>query len=144
MRGFDALPFLRNCGPPGATVAQAAQAHHGSPQKAGSAQWKQTERKLRRLVHEGLATHQSQAAVGSEARYFAVDTARGHRVSAKAWTGAVDTTLTSRGHVTKVPDHAVDAAVDTSDTAPSVDTGGGVYTPPPSRGESSELEERFF
>lgn len=77
-RGFDALAFLRNRGDAGATVSDAAQAEHGSPQKTGSASWKRTERRLRALVRDGHATHQKQAAVGGEARYFAVDTPRGH------------------------------------------------------------------
>jgi len=81
-RGFDALAFLTNRGALGATVSDAAQAEHGSPQKPGSAPWKRTERRLRRLVQDNLATHLPQQIRGTEGRYFAaaapVDTPRGH------------------------------------------------------------------
>lgn len=50
-RGFDALAFIRHH--PGCTVADAAQAEHGAPQKSGSGAWKKTERRLRRLVADG-------------------------------------------------------------------------------------------
>lgn len=72
-RGFDALAFLR-LRSNGATVSEAAQAEHGAPQKAGSAPWKRTERRLRTLVRDELAHHQPQTAPGVESRYFAVDT----------------------------------------------------------------------
>jgi replicative DNA helicase len=90
-RGFDALAFLRLRGAAGATVAEAAQAMHGAPQKAGSAQYKKADRKLRGLVRDGLATMgpQQQGADGqfTAGKYYAVDTVltvdthRGHEVS---------------------------------------------------------------
>ncbi|HQZ36176.1 MAG TPA: AAA family ATPase [Ilumatobacteraceae bacterium] len=52
-RGFDALAFLARH--PGCTIADAAQAEHGAPQKAGSAPFKRTERRFRKLVIDGLA-----------------------------------------------------------------------------------------
>jgi replicative DNA helicase len=68
-RGWDALAYLNSCGPAGTTIAAAAQAHHGAPQTAGKAKWKQTERKLRALVRAGLATATGRPAVG-EVGYF--------------------------------------------------------------------------
>lgn len=76
-RGFDALAFLRQR-PNGATVSEAAQAEHGSPQKAGSAKWKRTERRLRSLVRDGLAEHHGRDAIGGEGRYSSMDTPHGH------------------------------------------------------------------
>lgn len=52
-RGFDALGYLSRH--PGCTIAEAAQAEHGAPQKPGNAPWKRTERRFRKLVVDGLA-----------------------------------------------------------------------------------------
>lgn len=77
-RGFDALAFLRHRGPLGATVSDAAQAEHGTPQATGSAKWKRTERRLRALVRDDLARVEgrTKGAAGSfeAGRYFAIDT----------------------------------------------------------------------
>lgn len=54
VRGFDALAYLRSR-PEGVTVAEAAQAEHGTVITSGSAKWKRTERRLRGLVRDGLA-----------------------------------------------------------------------------------------
>lgn len=54
VRGFDVLAYLR-MHPDGVTVAQTAQAEHGVVVSSGSAKWKKTERRLRRLVLDGLA-----------------------------------------------------------------------------------------
>lgn len=59
-RGFDVLTYLR-AHPEGVTVAQAAQAEHAVIVSAGSAKWKRTERRLRRLVKDGLAVATGQA-----------------------------------------------------------------------------------
>lgn len=79
-RGFDALAFVRTH--PGCTVAQAAQAEHGSPQKPGGAAFKRTERRLRRLVRDGLAVSRSGGAGSfTAATYYAadaMDTPHGH------------------------------------------------------------------
>lgn len=70
-RGFDALAYLN--GHPGCTVAQAAQSEHGAVQKPGSAPFKRTERKLRRLVVDGLATTQGGGSGSFEStRYYLV------------------------------------------------------------------------
>ncbi len=53
VRGFDVFAYLNRH--PGCTVADAAQAEHGAPQKPGSAPYKRTERRLRRLVLDGRA-----------------------------------------------------------------------------------------
>lgn len=77
VEGFDALAYLRNRGSTGATVAEAAQAEHGQPVKAGGRDYKRTERRLRRLERDGLARRegQSQGSGGTftAARYYAVD-----------------------------------------------------------------------
>jgi replicative DNA helicase len=73
VRGFDPLAFLRNRGAVGASLGEAARAEHGEGMKSGGKEWKRTERRLRRLVKEGLARHDPQGGVGGEARYFAVD-----------------------------------------------------------------------
>lgn len=100
-RGFDALAFLR-LRPEGATVAEVAQAEHGAPVTAGSAKWKRTERRLKRLERDELAVKigQSQGAGGrfDASKYVAVDapltvdTHRGH-------VNPVDT----RGHTVDTP-----------------------------------------
>ena len=76
-RGFDALAFLR-LRANGATVSEAAQAEHATPQKAGGAAWKRTERRLRALVRDGLAHHRPGTAVGVEGRYYSMDITHGH------------------------------------------------------------------
>lgn len=53
--GFDALAFLRRRGASGATVADTAQAEHGTTVKTGSAHYKRTDRRLRRLERDGHA-----------------------------------------------------------------------------------------
>ena len=68
-RGWDAFAYLANCGAKGSTIAAAAQAHHGAPQTVGSAKWKKTERKLRRLVLDGRAASTGQRQVGQEVVY---------------------------------------------------------------------------
>jgi replicative DNA helicase len=70
--GWDALGYLRLRGSGGASLAEAVQAHHGNPQKPGNSKWKQTERRLRRLVRDGSATTAAQPGVGQSARYTAV------------------------------------------------------------------------
>jgi replicative DNA helicase len=85
-RGFDALAYLRLCGTSGATIADAAQAEHGSPQKTGGSAWKRTERRMRALVRDGHATTTGRARVGEPARYYpmealiAMDTPHGQGV----------------------------------------------------------------
>jgi hypothetical protein len=57
-------------------VAEAAQAEHGDVQKPGGARWKQTERRLRRLVREQHATHEPRTRSDgqfSEGRYYVAD-----------------------------------------------------------------------
>ncbi len=74
-RGFDALAFLR--AHPGATVSDAAHAEHASPQKSGTAPWKRTERRLRKLVADGLArvdARQRTNGTFDGARYWPADT----------------------------------------------------------------------
>ena len=70
--GWDPLAYLTHVGPSGATLDQAVQAHYGAAQKPGGAKWKTTERRLGRLVQDGLATKHPQPGVGQSARYFAV------------------------------------------------------------------------
>lgn len=73
-RAFDALGFLRRH--PGCTVADAAHAEHGAAQKAGSAPWKRTERRMRRLVIDGYARADAQHRSGGAfdaVRYWPVD-----------------------------------------------------------------------
>lgn len=78
--GFDALGYLNRH--PGCTIAEAAQAEHGAPQKPGGAAFKRTERRFRRLVTDGRAV-----AVGGGAGTFTathyhpvttMDTPHGH------------------------------------------------------------------
>lgn len=76
--GFNALTYLRSRGLMGATVAEAAQAEHGKPIKSTSKEWKATERRLRGLVRDGLATTtggQGRSADGTfdTVRYHAVE-----------------------------------------------------------------------
>lgn len=71
-RGWDALGWLTMQGTNGATIAQAAQAHHGAPQTVGGAKWKRTERKLRALVEAGLATSSGRPGIGQPGRFVAV------------------------------------------------------------------------
>ena len=70
--GWDALHYLTMRGSGGATLDEAVQAHYGRSHKPGGAQWKATERRLRRLVSDGLATHRAQPGIGHSARYTAV------------------------------------------------------------------------
>lgn len=72
-RGFDALAYLR-ARPGGVTVTEAAQAEHGTTITAASPKWKKTERRLRGLVRDGLATVIPQPSPGVPARYLPVDT----------------------------------------------------------------------
>lgn len=67
-RGFDVLAFIRSR-PDGVTVAEVAQAATGRVQTSGSASWKRAERRLRRLVADGLATHDSGGAIGRPGVY---------------------------------------------------------------------------
>lgn len=153
-RGFDPLAYLRLRGAEGATVADAAQAEHGAPQKSGSARWKRTERRLRRLVVDGLARHETggrdESGQVEPGRYHAaepaaaVDTHRGHADFRGPWTGPVDTPSTSHGHPDRTPGQPVDATVDTPSTAPTVDTEGGVYIPPLRSGVSLDDPEALW
>jgi hypothetical protein len=70
--GWDPLAYLTMRGRDGATLSDAAQAHHARIVEPGSAKWKQTERRLRRLVNDGTATKRAQSGVGQSSRYFAV------------------------------------------------------------------------
>jgi replicative DNA helicase len=87
--GWDPLSWLTLQGPAGATISEAAVAHHGVKVAPGSAKWKQTERRLLKLVGDRLASKIPQGPVGSQARFvgvvaqvlqprFPVDTSRGH------------------------------------------------------------------
>lgn len=75
-RGFDALAYLRSR-PNGVTIAEAAQAATGTVVTPGAKEWKRIERRLRRLVSDGLATStgQTKGAGGtfSTATFHAVD-----------------------------------------------------------------------
>jgi len=85
-RGFDPLAFLRTH--PGCTVTEAAQGEHGTSVKSGSSEWKRTERRLRRLVADGLAQTDGRERTESgsfrAARFwltetvFTMDTTHGH------------------------------------------------------------------
>jgi hypothetical protein len=76
-KGFDALRYLRLRAAQGATVAETAQAEHGAPHKTGSAPWKRTERRLRKLARDGLAIPKDhgRAADGTfhPTRFYATD-----------------------------------------------------------------------
>ncbi len=75
-RSFDALAFLR--AHPGSTVSDAAHAEHAAPQKSGTAPWKRTERRLRKLVGDGLARVEAQqrgTGTFDSARYWPTDPA---------------------------------------------------------------------
>jgi len=76
VRSFDALEYVRRH--PDASVLDVAKAEHGGDVKAGSAPYKRTERRLKRLQRQGLVTSPGQLIVGAEARFRAVDTPRGH------------------------------------------------------------------
>ena len=86
VRKFDPLAYVRNH--PGCTVTEAAQAEHGSAVKAGSKEWKRTERQLRRLSTDGLVRTDGRERTESgsfvASRYwasdalFTMDTTHGH------------------------------------------------------------------
>ena len=69
-RGVGRAGVPDDAGHRGASIAEAAQAHHGAPQTSGKGKWKQTERKLRSLVKSGQATSTTQAQVGSTVRFY--------------------------------------------------------------------------
>jgi replicative DNA helicase len=76
VKGWDPLAYLRIRGAQGATVAEAAQAHHGAPQTPDNSKSQQTRRKLQGLVRDGLATRQEPSGlVGVEVRFYAVGSA---------------------------------------------------------------------
>lgn len=85
---FDLLQFLRNR--PDSSLLEAARAEHGDTVKAGSNEYKRTERRLKRLVAKGYAMHDPQTAPGVAARYRAVDVSRGHTIFGSTWTQDVD------------------------------------------------------
>lgn len=75
IRGFDVVSFLRKR-PDGVTIAEVAQAEHGTPVKSGGKEHKRTERRLRRLVSDGRARVDGQDTSSGQfaaARYFYVD-----------------------------------------------------------------------
>lgn len=71
--GFDALRYLRLRGAKGATLMDVARAEHGPEIKRDSPKVKKTERRLKGLVHDGLATSPGQESTDGgrfgEARY---------------------------------------------------------------------------
>lgn len=87
-RRFDLLQYLRDR--PDSSLLDAARAEHGDAVKAGSNQYKRTERRLRQLVSKGLVMHDPQAAPGASARYRAVDVSRGRTIFDPTWTHPVD------------------------------------------------------
>lgn len=76
-RGFDALAYVRLAGPNGVTIAQAARAEHAREVKSGGKEWKRTERRLRRLVRDGLVQVHGQSTTSTgqfgASRYVTVD-----------------------------------------------------------------------
>ena len=69
---WDAMRYLTMRGPSGASLDECVQANYGRTEKPGGAKWKATERRLRRLVSDGLVTRRAQPGVGQSARYVAV------------------------------------------------------------------------
>lgn len=138
--GFDALAFLRLAGPRGATVAEAAQAEHGGVQASGNAKWKKTERRLRTLVRNGLATADDDQDRGGEGRFgakryravdtgFTVDTT----VDTPSYPQGPTAPSTNHGHTVdaleETPGHTVDTTVDTASAAPPWTNAGVSNTP---------------
>jgi replicative DNA helicase len=145
--GFDALAFLRLRGEDGATVAEAAQAEHGTIQKPGSAKWKKTERRLRALVKDGLATMLGQPQVGVTARYFALGLVLPRRGHAHGHTGLstgldtpMDIPLTDVDTKCETPAHTMDTPVDTKPAAPPWTNPGGLIPLDLDRGPDPDEE----
>jgi hypothetical protein len=124
---FDALAYLRMRGPDGATLAEVAHAEHQRVVSAGSAKSKQTERRLRGLVKDGLAAMTGQPAVGVPGRWIAVDSP----VDSALSYNPVDTSTTPVDTNEEPPAQTVDAHVDTRRQAGPWTPGGvSTYTPP--------------
>jgi hypothetical protein len=122
---FDALAFLRMRGDDGATIAEVAHAEHQRIVSTGSPKWKQTERRLRALVREGLAAATGQPAPGVPGHFRAVDTPRGQGLSFHP----LDTSATTVDTNGETPGQNVDASVDTRGHASPWTPAGGLYPP---------------
>lgn len=124
VQGFDPLAYIRHRGATGATMAEISQAQWGAPQKAGSANYKRTARKIGTLVTRGLLVcpdgpERDQSGAFAQPRYYLAAPDPGPAVLASLDTqpnpsGTVDTTVDT-------PWTPVDSTVD---TAVDTDSGG--------------------